>query len=166
MLNPAGQPPKSRYQIIQSDILDRIIKGDWRPGQRIPAERELAKTYRASVGTVRRSLELLVNQGYLRRSQGQGTFVNRAVEHYDALKYFRLAADFKDVVQPLSIHCLEKPRLVTCSEAAEALELPRDRKLFKIVRTFNLSGKPVVYVITYLRSDLYPRFRPDQPPDH
>lgn len=158
MLNPIGQPPKPRYLIIQSDVLDRIIKGEWVPGQRIPAERTLAKSYQASVGTVRRALELLVNQGYLRRTQGQGTFVNQAVEHYDTLKYFRLAADFRDVVHPLFIRCLEKPHLVVFPEAAEALELPRDRKLFKIVRTFNLGGKPVVYVITYLRPDLYPDF--------
>ena len=56
------------------------------------AQRELARIFDASVGTVRNALRNLVTQGYLSREQGRGTFVRKSIEHSDALRYFVLSA--------------------------------------------------------------------------
>ena len=53
----------------------RIIRGEWPPGSAIPAEQSLADQHGVALGTMRRALELLSEQGFLDRQHGRGTFV-------------------------------------------------------------------------------------------
>jgi GntR family transcriptional regulator len=54
----------------------QIESGEWKPGDRLPAEDELATRYEVSKITVREALKLLSSTGLVRREQGRGTFVN------------------------------------------------------------------------------------------
>ena len=54
--------------------------GEWRPGARLPAERDLAARLDAGRGTLRKALEALEAEGRIRRRVGQGTFVADASE--------------------------------------------------------------------------------------
>jgi GntR family transcriptional regulator len=63
------------YQLGQA-IRERIVAGEYRPGQPIPTEDQLQKFYGVSRTTVRLALAKLVNEGYIRRQQGKGTYVN------------------------------------------------------------------------------------------
>ncbi|MBU8880358.1 GntR family transcriptional regulator [Bacillus sp. FJAT-29790] len=62
------------YQIIEF-IQEQIEKGELKPGDSIPSEREYAEKYQISRMTVRQAFTQLVNNGYLHRLQGKGTFV-------------------------------------------------------------------------------------------
>lgn len=63
------------YQIA-ADILKSIVEtGQFHVGDKIPSENELSKSYNVSRSTIREALKLLSVQGYLRSSQGKGTFV-------------------------------------------------------------------------------------------
>jgi GntR family transcriptional regulator, arabinose operon transcriptional repressor len=66
---------KNGYQFVQKAIRDRIIKGEWRPGCKIPSERELGKEFSLNRLTISKGLANLANEGLLVRRQGQGTFV-------------------------------------------------------------------------------------------
>ena len=147
---------KPKYGQIQDSILSGIQKGEWSPGDKIPSERDLAQMFDASVGTVRNAMQVLVNQGYLTRVQGRGTFVNKSVEHTGSLRYFRFAMDFEDVVQPLTIKCLHKPRLGAFPEISKILGLSPKAKLFEVNRIFRLQQEPLVYVTSYLPQNLFP----------
>jgi GntR family transcriptional regulator len=63
------------YQLGQA-IRERIVAGEYRPGQPIPTEDQLQKFYGVSRTTVRLALAKLVHEGYIRRQQGKGTYVN------------------------------------------------------------------------------------------
>lgn len=63
------------YQLGEA-IRDKIVRGEYRLGQPIPTEDELQKFYGVSRTTVRLALAKLVNEGYIRRQQGKGTYVN------------------------------------------------------------------------------------------
>jgi len=63
------------YVQIHTIIKERIERGDWPEGARIPTEEELCRTYAVSKATVRIAVSELVREGYLRRQQGKGTFV-------------------------------------------------------------------------------------------
>ena len=65
------------YSQILNEIRERILSGDLAAGERLPPELELAQQHRASRGTVRQALSLLVNEGLLERVQGSGTFVRQ-----------------------------------------------------------------------------------------
>jgi DNA-binding LacI/PurR family transcriptional regulator len=61
--------------------MDRIGSGDWSPHSRIPPERELAEQFQVSRITAKHAMLKLVNDGWLYRHRGKGTFVaDRAKE--------------------------------------------------------------------------------------
>jgi GntR family transcriptional regulator len=63
------------YQLGEA-IRDKIVRGEYRLDEPIPTEDQLQKFYGVSRTTVRLALAKLVNEGYIRRQQGKGTYVN------------------------------------------------------------------------------------------
>ena len=64
------------YQQVIDIIKNEINSGAYKAGEQIPNEFELAESYKVGRVTVRRAIEELVQQGYLTKRQGKGTFVN------------------------------------------------------------------------------------------
>lgn len=60
-------------------IKNKIEKGVYVPGDRIPTERALCEKYDISRAPVRQALADLVQEGYIRRQSGRGTFVQARV---------------------------------------------------------------------------------------
>ncbi|MEZ4595870.1 MAG: GntR family transcriptional regulator [Chloroflexota bacterium] len=67
--------PVPLHHQVYLDLAGALAAGEWRPGDRLPPERELARRYGCSLITVRRALGDLARDGLLSRRQGQGTFV-------------------------------------------------------------------------------------------
>lgn len=62
----------AKYQSVYEDLRRRIEEGNHPVGSRLPTEDELADRYEVSRVTMRRSLDILVSEGYLQRRQGSG----------------------------------------------------------------------------------------------
>src|SRR5579875_2268861 len=82
-------PRLMRYQKLRDELALKIARREWRPGEVIPGQEELAKSYGIAVGTVRKAVDLLVAQGLLERIQGRGTFVRRANFDGSLFRFFR-----------------------------------------------------------------------------
>ena len=67
--------PVPLHHQVYLDLREGFSAGEWRPGDRLPAERQLASRYGCSLITVRRALDELAREGRLERSPGRGTFV-------------------------------------------------------------------------------------------
>lgn len=67
--------PFPRYYQIYSALRERIISGEYRPGQALPAERQIAKAYGVARLTVVKAFDLLERDGLIDRQHGRGTFV-------------------------------------------------------------------------------------------
>lgn len=63
------------YIQITESFLSRIESGEWAPGWRLPAERELSESLGVNRMTLRQALQTLEQQGLLVRRQGDGTYV-------------------------------------------------------------------------------------------
>lgn len=61
---------------LRKIFIEKIRTGSWEPGERISAELELSEEYTVSRSTIRQAVLALVNDGYLSRKRGKGTFVN------------------------------------------------------------------------------------------
>lgn len=60
---------------IASEIEKLIIEGIFKPGQQIPNEQELIKTFQVSRNTIREAIKILISNGTLEIWRGKGTFV-------------------------------------------------------------------------------------------
>jgi GntR family transcriptional regulator len=67
--------PLPIYYQIEEYIKDRIVKGELKPGDVLPSEREYSQLFAVSRMTIRQAINKLVNDGYLYRKKGSGTFV-------------------------------------------------------------------------------------------
>lgn len=67
--------PGSLYQQVTDDLLDRIVKGQFQPGDMLPPEAVLCTQYGVSRITIRNAVARLVDRGLVVRKRGVGTFV-------------------------------------------------------------------------------------------
>ncbi|CAG0976650.1 partial putative HTH-type transcriptional regulator YurK, partial [Rhodocyclaceae bacterium] len=74
------------YRQIKGLILQALEAGEWRPGEAIPSETELAARFGVSQGTVRKAIDEMAAENLLVRRQGKGTFV---ATHSDPRAFFR-----------------------------------------------------------------------------
>jgi len=68
--------PKRISDQVYEQIRELIYKGEFKPGQQILPERELAASMAVSRTSVRNAINKLVTMGLLEHRQGQGTFVS------------------------------------------------------------------------------------------
>jgi len=65
------------YLTLRDDLAARIAARHWGVAAPLPAELQLARDYGVALGTMRRAIEELVDEGLLERVQGVGTFIRR-----------------------------------------------------------------------------------------
>ena len=64
-----------KYKEVERTLRQEIAAGLWRPGDRLPAEYDLARRFNVSYLTMRQALATLVDEGALLRVRGKGTFI-------------------------------------------------------------------------------------------
>ena len=84
------------YQQIKGLILQSLQAGEWKPGEAIPSEMELAARFRVSQGTVRKAIDELAADNLVVRRQGKGTFVATHAEQHVQYRFLRLLPDTGD----------------------------------------------------------------------
>jgi integrase len=72
---PRIQQPLPKYVQVANYIRDQILRGELRPGEEIPSERQIAEEWGVSRPTATRALAALRVEGLVEARQGAGTFV-------------------------------------------------------------------------------------------
>jgi GntR family transcriptional regulator len=168
-------PGQSRYGKLALALRDRILQGEWAPGEIIPAESALAQSYGVALGTIRQALSLLVEDGVLQRRHGKGTFVTKGVDGASMMRFFRFrGVDDGNSETPQSRILSSRFRTATAQEAnafgiatsAQVLQLERLRSignepclLETIVLPLPLFGKLVDSDMQAWDDLLYPMFQ-------
>ena len=137
--HPLGQ---SRYGKLAQALRDRILQGEWAPGDIIPAESALAQSYGVALGTIRQALSLLVEDGVLQRRHGKGTFVTKGVNGATMMRFFRFRGVDNDRHLTPQSSILSK-RLRNASEKeARAFGLQSNIQVLQIERLRSLDHEP------------------------
>ena len=66
----------SKYAQVRRHLQHQMQTGEYEPDQSLPGERGLASSLGVAVSTIRQALQELESDGFIRRIQGKGTFVN------------------------------------------------------------------------------------------
>ena len=142
------------YQQIKALMTRSLQAGEWRPGEAIPSEMELAARFKVSQGTVRKAVDDLATDNLLVRRQGKGTFVATHAEQTIQYRFLRLAADDARVERP-------ERRFIDCrrqrapADVARSLGLKAGDAALQVRRVLSFKGRPVVFDDVWLPGKLF-----------
>jgi GntR family transcriptional regulator len=145
--SPAATPAFSPlYQQIKGLILQSLQASEWKPGESIPSEMELAARYRVSQGTVRKAIDELASGHLLIRKQGKGTFVATHAEHQVQYRFLKLVPDQGDLNTegPAQREIVDCKRLRASAEIARALALRSGDTVLQVRRVLSFSNVPTI----------------------
>ena len=139
------------YEEIRDDILNDLRNGTYEIGCLIPKETELAIKYDVSRPTVRQAIKLLVNEGYLYRIAGKGTFVKNnkiSQEFTHIIKSFNDEMINKGMIPSTNVVSLET--IIPSQEIKNLLQLKKNSKAIKLSRLRFANDEALVFLNTYL----------------
>lgn len=131
------------YTRLRETLFARIKAGEWGPGEVIPAEAALAARYEVALGTARRAISQLVEEGVLERRQGSGTFVRSGAFAHSMFRFFRLEDLPGGALRPGG-RLLAREIQPAEPEAARALRLPEGADILRMSRLRVVGGEPIL----------------------
>ena len=134
------------YQQIKGLILKSLQGGEWKPGEAIPSEMDLAVRYRVSQGTVRKAIDELAADNLLVRRQGKGTFVDTHAEKHAQYRFLKLVPDSGDQSSegPADRQITECKRIRATAEIAKLLNVRTGDPVWQAQRVLSFSGAPTI----------------------
>ena len=131
------------YQQIKALITQSLQSGEWKPGELIPSEVELAGRFKVSQGTVRKAIDELAAENLVMRRQGKGTFV---ATHHEARAHFRFLRLMPDegVPHPPDNRIIDVKRMRAPAEVARLLDLKSGDAVVYIKRVMSFDGAPTI----------------------
>jgi GntR family transcriptional regulator len=151
---PAAPAFSPLYQQIQALLTRSLTLGEWRPGEALPSEPELAQRFKVSQGTVRKALDALAAAGVLVRRQGRGTFVATHAEAQVQYRFLRLMPD-QGAREAMRRRFLDCRRQRAPAEVARALGLGGGDSVLQIRRLLLAGDSPVVLDDIWLPARLF-----------
>lgn len=131
------------YQQIKALLLQSLDRGEWKPGDVIPSELELAARFQVSQGTVRKAIDELAAENLLIRRQGKGTFVATHHEARVRFRFLRLAPDSGESALSGS-RLLDCRRLKAPADIARLLDLRTGDAVVNIRRLLSFDDVPTI----------------------
>lgn len=114
------------YVQIRDDVVARIHDGEFQPGDRLPSEPELSRTYRVGRPTVRQAIDLMRREGAAVTVRGSGTFVAHDTRRISLLSFDGLtsslrarAIEFRDTVLTSEVYPEPPLEVLTVDEPGE-----------------------------------------------
>lgn len=143
------------YRQIKDLLVQSLERGEWKPGELIPSEIDLAARFQVSQGTVRKAVDELAAEHLLLRRQGKGTFVATHHEARVRYRFLRLAPDEELEGGRAESRILECRRTRASAEIARALELRAGETVVTIRRQLSMNNRPTVIDDIWLPGSLF-----------
>lgn len=143
------QASSSLHEQVRQDLLDRILAGEYKHGDRLPPEDELCEYYGVSRITVRRAVSELAAQFIVVRRRGIGTEVTFKSS---SRRVFRLSGFFEN--NSLFQHDLHFEKTVEAdAQVAKALDCPPGTPVIHRRLVTHLDKKRFTLAEIYSRAD-------------
>lgn len=144
------------HKQVENDLHRRIEAGEWRSGERIPAEDQLCAAYRVSRITMRQAIGRLVHRGLLVRERGRGTFVRDAALTAGARHVTSFSAELAQLGLVAGARVLEIGLVPADEPTALALGIAEGDAVVRVHRLRTGDGKPIGLQTSYLPSARFP----------
>lgn len=142
--------PLPLYYQLKKDIMRLIDEGKLKRGDKIPSERKLCAYHNVSRMTVNKAIEKLVQEGYLYREQGKGTFVAEQEQAYVISPLASFTAEMeKRGFTPLTR--LKKWKIIKAGDKlADKLRIKTEDKLYRLERVRFVEDTPFLWEKVHL----------------
>jgi GntR family transcriptional regulator len=134
------------YFRIQESVRERIVSGAVRPGERLPSEPELARTFSTSRLTVRHALARLEYDGMIERRPGRGTFVaqpNAVVSQVNTMKTHSFEEQVALGGKAVTYRVLAWRAVAAPARVAERLAIEEGARIYRLDRLRVVDGRTV-----------------------
>lgn len=149
----------NKYQVIYNDFRNKIVKGTYKAGQLLPKESEVGEIFDASKMTVKKAFDMLVNDGFIIKQRGKGTFVQEIspseMELLAEANQF-LGTTALNPKKNVTSEIYEFATIGVPVKVADKLNMKPDGKVYKIVRVRQIEGVPTVIEHTYMPVTVIP----------
>ena len=144
------------YFQLKEQIKQNIIRGEYQEGDLIPSEREFSHNYELSSTTIRRALNDLVQENFLARKAGKGTFVRRRKVKRDLRKVLGFTNNMTEMGLTPTTKVLSQKITTPNAFARERLRLEKRDKVVRLERLRLADDVPMMLETRYIRTDLCP----------
>jgi GntR family transcriptional repressor for pyruvate dehydrogenase complex len=139
----------SLAETIVRELRDEVLRGRYRPGERLPSERDLAARMEANRGSVREALKKLEQQGLIEIRPGGGARVAPLEEaSLDVLEHLLVVDGAPDPV--LTAQCLDVFELLLTGAVRFAVERGTDEELARARELLRIMWAPKTDEETYV----------------
>ena len=140
------------YAQLVKILRQQIASGKFRPESQLPSEALICKRYKVSPMTVRRAINVLLDQGVVTTIQGRGTFVKGLELGSSTFDLNELQNLFRDKEQT-RVKLLEARILSANGHVAEKLDIQAGNRVIYVRRLLLKNGEPVLYHQEHLLYD-------------
>ncbi len=148
--------PTPLYFQLQNSIVDLINEGTFEENTSLPSELEIIESTGLSRTTVRQAIENLVQEGYLERRRGIGTFVktrNKNLWDLENLRSFREVMEMEGKQSSTSLISVKK---IPTNRILEKRFGEDIKEFYELERLRYLDGTPIILVNTFIPVSLVP----------
>jgi GntR family transcriptional regulator len=142
--------PIPLYFQLKQVLLDKIQQAEWQTGDLIPSEQELQEAYGLSRTTVRQTLADMVNEGWLHRQRGRGTFVTRPKFAHDPVNRLSTTEYLQQQGITPGWQVVEKGWQSPIEDVAEKLKIAPDEEVYRIHRLRLANEEPIGFHYAYV----------------
>ena len=147
-----------KYKTIYDSIKNKVLNKEYPANSKIPDEISLCKEYNCSRMTMKKALDLLVQEGLLYRKRGQGSFVmsSNNTKGQIIIQERELQGLTKSSHGKVTSKTLEFKLEFANEEIAKNLNINVDDPVYNIFRLHLIDNKPYVLERTYMPTSLIP----------
>jgi len=145
-----------KYYIVKKKLVEMINGDVFGESNMIPSERELVKMFNVSRITAKRAVDDLVNEGYLYRIQGKGTFIQSDDAKHDLVSIMSCTEDIIKMGMKPSKELIHAEVIPADKVRQKRLQLVSGDNVLMLKRIYYADEYPLNYTTTYLPVKLFP----------
>ncbi|HSS35797.1 MAG TPA: GntR family transcriptional regulator, partial [Patescibacteria group bacterium] len=148
--------PVPLHHQVYLDLRASLDAGEWRSGDQLPTERELAERYGCSLITVRRALGELAREARIERTRGRGTFVTRPSIRLDMAGSLSFAEEMIDQGHEPGTRLVASRSETAGAAVAAALGIEVGAPTLYVERLRLADDEPLLLEQVHLPADRFP----------
>lgn len=151
-----ASPRTLPYATVKAALRERIARGGWEPGVRLPSERELVLEFGCARMTVHRALRELEAEGLVERRQGSGSFVAELHPISNLLQVRDIHDEIRERGHEHTTRVCSVVRERTDARTAAAMRLPKHAPVYRVQLVHLENGVPIQFEDRYVNPALAP----------